>query len=1046
MLLLAGCSMREPTAPTFVSLAPAGAPPNIVISQVYGGGGNTGAVFRNDFIELYNPGPAAISIDGWSVQYASATGNTWSSRTSLSGSIPSGGFYLIQQGGAPGPNGVDLPTPDLSGSIAMAQGAGKVALVNNTTAIPSGSTGCVSPGVVRTDVGIVDYVGYGPTSNCSEGAPTTPALNATTAALRKNAGATDTDNNANDFANGAPTPRNSVSGPPAVTSTAPADGGVNVAPASNLTVTFNRAVTATVASFGISCANSGAHPVTLAGGPTTFTLDPTADFTSGELCTATVIAANVAALSDAALKMAADFSWSFTIASGDPCTSAYTAAYTIQGSGAATPIAGQVVTTRGIVVGDYEGASPGLRGFYLQDDTGDGLAATSDAVFVFDVSNADRVNLGDRVAVTGTAGENQGQTQVSATAVTPCGTGTVTPVDVAFPVASDTFLEQFEGMLVRVPQSMSVTETFQLGRFGQVTVAAGGRLQQPTNVTTPGAAALALQAQNALRSLIVDDASQFQNVDPIVFGRSGSPLTASNTLRGGDVVSGMVGVLTFTWAGNSASGNAYRLRPLGALGGAVPLFIANNARPSAPAEVGGTLRVGALNLLNYFNTFSGCSFGVGGGTADCRGADNTTEFERQSAKTIVALLAMNADVIGINEIENDGYGPSSAIVELVTRLNAATAPGTYAFINPDAATGQVNSLGTDAIKVGLLYKPARVTPSGSTAVLNTVAFVNGGTPSPANRATIAQAFMQPNKARLVVNVNHFKSKGAGNGCVDLGDGQGNCNAVRVIAAQELSAWLASDPTRTGETDALILGDLNAYAREDPITTLQGAGFTNLVEQFNGAAAYSYVFGGQWGYLDHALASSTLASQVTGVTEWHINADEPTVLDYNTEFKSAGQLVSLYAADQYRVSDHDPILVGLDLQAPVAFDFRGFLSPVANPPVINEVLAGAAVPMKFTLGGNRGLNVFVAGFPTSRPVACVGEPGVSVATPTATVGNTGLQYDSNSQEYIYLWKSDRTWAGTCRAFFFRLTDGTEATALFRFRALPFQAGRGPRDVP
>lgn len=1026
MLLLAGCSMREPTSPTTVSLAPGGQP-GIVISQVYGGGGNTGATFKNDFIELYNPGPASISVDGWSVQYASSTGTTWQ-RTNINGTIPAGGYYLVQQAAGSGGT-VDLPTPDATGSIAMSGTTGKVALVNSVTTLAS-TTGCVTPGVVRTNLGIQDYVGYGTNANCSETAPT-PVLTNTTAALRKNAGATDTDNNASDFLTGTPNPRNAVSGPPTVSSTSPASGGVNVPTSGNLSVTFSRAVTATAASFSLACANSGAHPATVAGGPTTFTVDPNTDFTSGELCTATVIAAEVAALSDATLKMAADYNWTFTIATDDPCTVAYTAPYAIQGTGAATGIAGQVVTTRGIVVGDYEGASPGLRGFYLQDDTGDGNTATSDAVFVFDATNTDRVNVGDRVAVTGTVGENQGQTQVSATAFAACGTGTVAPVDVAFPVASDTFLEQFEGMLVRVPQSMTVTETFQLGRFGQVTVASGGRLQQPTNVTTPGAAALALQAQNDLRSLIVDDASQFQNVDPIVFGRGGSPLTASNTLRGGDLVSGMVGVMTYTWAGNSASGNAYRLRPLGALGGAVPLFIANNARTSSPAAVGGTLRVGVLNLLNYFNTFTGCTFGVGGGAADCRGADNSTEFERQAAKTVAALLAMNSDVIGIVEIENDGYGASSAIVELVARLNAATAPGTYAFINPDATNG-VNSLGNDAIKVGLLYKPSRVTPVGTTAVLNSTAFVNGGTASPSNRATVAQAFRQPNNAVVVVNVNHFKSKGSGGGCVDLGDGQGNCNTVRVIAAQALSAWLATDPTGTGEPDVLILGDLNAYAKEDPITTLQSAGFTNLVAQFLGDAAYSYVFGGQWGYLDHALASRSLVSQVTGVAEWHINADEPSVLDYNTEFKSAGQLVSLYSADQYRVSDHDPIVVGLNLQPPqVVFDFRGFLSPVMNPPEFNDYLPGAGVSLKFTLGGDRGLNVLAASSPSSRRVACVGDLGASVPEVTTTVGNVGLRYDGGTQTYEYLWKTDRSWGGTCREFRLRLTDGTEATALFRF---------------
>lgn len=603
-----------------------------------------------------------------------------------------------------------------------------------------------------------------------------------------------------------------------------------------------------------------------------------------------------------------------TVTSTNPCSAVDQTIGSVQTSGA-TGITGQV-TVQGVVVGDYEGASPALRGFYLQD-AGDGDTNTSDGIFVFEGDNANRVAVGDVVQVTGNASENQGQTQISSTTdVVSCGTtGTVTPTEVTLPA---TDLEPYEGMLVTFSQALSVTEHFQLGRFGQVTVSSGGRLQQPTNVVAPGTPAVDLQAANNARRIIIDDASQAQNPDPIVFGRGGQPLSASNTLRGGDTITGLTGVMTYTWGGNAASPNNWRVRPLGSLGGTSPNFVAANPRPTTTPNVGGTLKAAGMNLLNYFNTFgSSCKGGVTGATMDCRGAENSTEFERQAAKTVAAITAMNPDVVGVNEIENDGYGATSSLADLVNRLNAQLGTGVYAYLDVDARSGQVDALGSDAIKVGMIYKPAKVTPVGTTAVLNSAAFVNGGDPDPRNRATVAQAFEEISSGeRFIMNVNHLKSKGSACVAPDAGDGQGNCNQVRLNAVNTLTSWLAGDPTETGDTDVLLVGDYNSYAMEDPILALQNAGFVHLVKTRLGADAYSYAFDGQWGYLDHALASSSLDSQVSGVADFHINADEPSVLDYNTNFKSPAQVTSLYAPDEYRVSDHDPVLVGLALTAPV----------------------------------------------------------------------------------------------------------------------------------
>ena len=710
---------------------------------------------------------------------------------------------------------------------------------------------------------------------------------------------------------------------PTVTSTTPVDGATSVSTSANLAVTFSEPVTLTDA-LGLTCGGTPA-PFVQGGSGSSYSLDPTTDLPADTSCTLTVTATGVADTdtNDPPDKLAADAVVSFRTAAAvvPGCGTAYTAAHAIQGTGDVSPLAGSTVATEGVVVGDYEGPSPALRGFYLQDTAPDADDATSEAIFVFEPTNSDAVSLGDRVRVTGTVSENQGQTQVTvATGTTPekCSTGnTVMPVSVTLPFATADFPERYEGMLVRMPQTLSVTEHFQLGRFGQVVVSSGGKLPQPTSIVAPGAPAIAQQTANDLNRLIVDDASQAQNPDPIRFGRGGQPLSATNTLRGGDTATDMVGVLTYTWAGNAASGNAYRLRPINALGGGAPDFQAANPRPAAsPARAAGTdVRVAGMNLLNFFNTFSGCTNGAGGAATDCRGANNQAEFDRQWVKTVAAVGGTRADVIGINEIENDGYGPTSAIQFLVDKLNAATAPGTYAFVDVDAETGQVNAAGTDAIKVGVLYKPAVVTPVGNTAVLNSTDFVNGGDGAPRNRASVAQAFEDEAGSRFVVDVNHLKSKGSACDAPDTGDGQANCAGVRTKAATALAAWLDGDPTGAGDADVLMVGDYNSYAMEDPVRTLENAGYTNLIRSRIGADAYSYVFDGQWGYLDYAFGSASIQPQVAAVHEWHINSDEPAVLDYNTEFKTAGQVASLYAPDEFRISDHDPVIVDLALTPP-----------------------------------------------------------------------------------------------------------------------------------
>jgi predicted extracellular nuclease len=330
-----------------------------------------------------------------------------------------------------------------------------------------------------------------------------------------------------------------------------------------------------------------------------------------------------------------------------------------------------------------------------------------------------------------------------------------------------------------------------------------------------------------------------------------------------------------------------------------------NPRTPAPDPVGGTLEVATFNVLNYFTTLDN-SGPICGPLAnqDCRGADNATEFTRQRDKIVAAISAIDADVVGLMEIENHPVDVPTA--DLVSGLNDATSPGTYDYI----ATG---AIGGDAIRVALLYQPASVTPLGGFAVLDSS--VDPLFDDTLNRPMLVQSFVEnATGAVFTVAVNHLKSKGSDCNAVgdpDTGDGSGNCNVTRTKAAQAIVEFLAGDPTGSGDSDVLIIGDLNSYDKEDPIDVLVGAGYADLVFDFLGEDAYSYVFDGQIGYLDYQLASSTLVPQVTGTTVWHINADEPDLIDYDTSFKQPAQ-DAIYAPDAYRSSDHDPVIVGLAL--------------------------------------------------------------------------------------------------------------------------------------
>jgi hypothetical protein len=337
----------------------------------------------------------------------------------------------------------------------------------------------------------------------------------------------------------------------------------------------------------------------------------------------------------------------------------------------------------------------------------------------------------------------------------------------------------------------------------------------------------------------------------------------------------------------------------------------------------------------------------------------------------------------------------------------------------------------------MIYRPDVVTPIGNFEILTSAddpRFIDT-----LSRPVLAQTFMENATGGIfTVAVNHLKSKGSAcPGDPDIGDGQGNCNQTRKAAAQALVDWLAIDPTGSGDADYLIIGDLNSYGKEDPIDAVLAGpddtlgtsdDYTNLVAQFLGPYAYSYLFDAQFGYLDHALASPTLAAQVTGAAEWHINADEPDVLDYDTTFKPDAQ-DALYEANASRSSDHDPVLVGLNL---LHYDFTGFFPPVDNLPVFNAVKAGQAIPINFSLAGDHGLDVFAAGYPLSYQIVCDSSEPVDAVEETVTAGASGLFYEPLTDTYTYVWKTRPAWGTTCRQLVMVLDDGSIHLANFKFR--------------
>ncbi|GAB3855277.1 hypothetical protein GCM10029963_49780 [Micromonospora andamanensis] len=567
----------------------------------------------------------------------------------------------------------------------------------------------------------------------------------------------------------------------------------------------------------------------------------------------------------------------------------------VQGTGAATPVAGSRVTVEGIVTADHR--TGGYNGVYVQT-AGSGAerpvaaGTASDGIFVYlttNTANHPTVAIGDRVRVSGTASEFNGLTQLTIAARTDvqvCAQGAPlpTPVPVEFPL-DEAARESVESMLVAPVGAYAVSEVYNTNRYGEVAISAGDRpARTPTDVARPGSdTAQALAAENKLRSLLVDDG---RTTNLATAGLLPPYVSPASPLRVGDSVEAFgPSVLSYGF-------NEWRLQPTRPVDADTSpadrtTFKTTNPRTAGPVDVGGDLRVASFNVLNYFVHFGG----------DARGAADEAALAKQEAKIVSAISALNADVVALEEIENsvrfDTEDPQQALKRLVAALNSEDGAGTWDYVR--APADLPGAAEQDVITTAIIFKPAKAQPKGpSRSVNDETVWFNA-------REPIAQTFTAGSVDFIVV-ANHFKSKsGAGTGDnADAGDGQGGWNGDRVRQATALATFVDQVKADSGTDNVLLLGDFNAYTQEDPMQVLYDRDYRNL----NDTGKTSYVFNGESGSLDHALASPSLASRVTGVDVWQINAVESYAFQYDG-------LAAFFAPDPYRASDHNPLVVGID---------------------------------------------------------------------------------------------------------------------------------------
>jgi uncharacterized protein len=903
-LALALASTLFPPPHASAQDAPTGTLEGVSISQM-ATRGPAGAT--DNFIEITNFGDDAVAVGAWDIQRCNNTGTGFTGtqvRIPAGTTLAPGASYLV----AKDPEYSGERVPDATYGVSIADNGGAR--------------------ILDADGVVVDGLGFGTNANnCTQGDPAPQLTSAEGGEGLSHRRVGDTGNNAADFVKaprafddargGDDTPANQPVVPACEDLTVvTGEGGDVELSASDADGTVVSASITGGATDGIALEN--AAPAAEVGGTYTVELGVDDSLALG------TYGIDVTFSNDDTEPQTADCTVTVTV-QGDVCAvrdADLTAISEIQGPGSVTPLAGRSVVTRGVVTSAFPSGGAtgipdghGLRGFFIEAIAADrdDDPQTSEGLFVFDSAGVYDSALGDLVYVAGDADEAFSITQVSSDTFATCDevpvdTTLPPPAELPLPVAPEDrneVLEPLESMRVTHAE-LTLVEFFQLERFGDVRLSSGGIFDNPTNVVDPrdDDAYNAIVDFNAANNILLSSGRTAQNIDRP--GPEGTPplpfLEPGDTLRIGDQLIQQTFIMHFSF------GN-WRLQPMDIdeLSGDLQKN-RTRPRPLTPPEVGGNLTVASYNVLNYFN-----GDGEGGGFPTARGALNPSELDRQSDKLVAAVAEIDADIVGLIEMENDG-GESQATQEFVERLNAEYGEEVYDFID----TGVI---GTDAIKQAFIYKPSTVEPTGDYAILD--ASVDPGFDDNRSRPALAQTFTEIATGEAVtVTVNHFKSKGSACAPEDNDPRQGNCNGVRTRAAEALGDWMLTDPTGEDAVGTLIIGDINAYAEEDPIDVLLDRGYVDMLKVFapgDGPVPYSFTFDATQGRLDHALADGDLAPLITGADEWHINADETQAIDYQEGLLGAGNFRTPAVAEAYyqdgpfRSSDHDPVIIGLDLQ-------------------------------------------------------------------------------------------------------------------------------------